>query len=209
MNTKEYLALTGLVGWGGMLIYAWIMAAQKTPRSWVKRLAITGGFTLLVVIAVIGLAAGSGFAVQLGAVSYKIENWHIKSQITDPLAHLYTRLPNLRAYLQKIQNDIEPLMAETDLVPNDWEADMKRQAAREDTGFHLQLWRETASTISRSVTCNIRLYDQFLTTAINPTITIDLPQEHLRLDWFVNTGDDGLDAEILAIIQEITAAWRW
>jgi hypothetical protein len=100
-------------------------------------------------------------------------------------------------------------MAQTDLVLNNWEADLERQAARHDPGFSLLLWREKGSTIYRSVQCNVRLYNHFLNTAVNPTITIDLPQEQLHLDWFVTTGNEALDLEILAVIEEITAAWAW
>lgn len=93
-----------------------------------------------------------------------------------------------------------------------WRDAMRRQFQDKGlTGLGIELWSETKPVdnfVRLHLRCNVLGLRQIPIATIEPTLTIPVPERDIRLDWYINTGDESLDERVIAIAKEKAKAFQ-
>ncbi len=206
------LLLIGFLGLLGWLLTAWILALRNMGgRPWLWR-SLIAVCTLSVIAALLWFHIQTDPGIRLGGVVYQLRGLSVEGEVVDQAAYMRSLQRDLQRYARRMEARLTPLLSDHPLLePADWLSHLNRTSAREDSayGYHIPLWQESGPTIFHSVACNVLPIHQISFSSISPTRSLEVPEAGIRLDWFVNTGEDALDQQILEIIESTTAGWRW
>lgn len=131
---------------------------------------------------------------------------------SEEVVHISKTMKHLGAIRQYLETVDLAILAELPngkidrMAHSPWQDDMRKQVQHKGlTGLGLELWSETQPAdhfVRMYVRCNILGTKQLSFASIGPTLTIQLPEQDIRLEWYIHTGSQSLDEKIIAIIKE-------
>lgn len=116
---------------------------------------------------------------------------------------LRRQIPQLQPYFVAVETAIRALPSPnptSNMVAKDWRAWFNQQLKKERGPYSVTLWSYKQGTPYRTISCNVASIDQRVDTPIGPTIMIGKRSRDLRLDWFINTGDQKANETIKLIV---------
>jgi hypothetical protein len=92
------------------------------------------------------------------------------------------------------------------MTRSSWRDEMQKQFRDTDTSsLGISLWSETQPVdnfVRLRIQCNILGLKQIPFASISPTLTIPVPDRNIRFEWYITTGNESLDKEIISIAKE-------
>jgi hypothetical protein len=199
-----------LISLAGLLLTAWYLALRQQRQGHQPITIILSILTFLLMISLFWLAVNPPGLWFDGKV-LQFNRFSLETQIIDPQADFLSKQYLIRKYIRLIENDLSPLLKDHPvLTSSDWQPALATQAKEKSLwAYHLTLWEETNDPHIHTITCNITPINRVSTASIPPTMSIEVEEASIRLDWFINTGMYDLDIQILKTIHNISQDFNW